>query len=127
MSERLKKLKSESKTTTTKKATPAKEASSSFILVSDDEPRPPMLNLQWPAGDCKALGYPYLVEVDFNPSKAITLTFTNTKVILKGRNLTIGYEALIKHRVDTIREINEKRKELPETETVINEITVKNL
>ncbi len=86
-----------------------------------------MVNFVHQSGDCVALGYPYLVKIKFQPSQGMTLTFTDTKVTLEGRNLAPIYHGLVAHQLKVISEIDPQYDDRPEGETVVNRITVEDV
>lgn len=79
-----------------------------------DRDRAVMLELRRKDGSMVALGYAWLVRVEFNPSGGITLRFADQQVKIIGRNLNAEVrpnvrlvDGLVRHRVPWIQEANE--------------------
>ncbi|MGL5095331.1 MAG: hypothetical protein ACRDD1_07065 [Planctomycetia bacterium] len=83
--------------------------------------RPPMmLEFRRRNGDRFALGYGYLIRVDFNPSRGVVLEFTDGRVEVEGRRLEPLFHAVVGQRASRIVEIDEWQAEaLPSGETVV--------
>jgi hypothetical protein len=83
-----------------------------------------MLELRLKTGDLKAIGYSYLVGVDYNPGVGIVIDFTGHKVNVTGRNLLPIFNALVRHRVTYIREFDASADLAEESATVVLGIAV---
>lgn len=65
---------------------------------------PPMLELRFRTGDSKALAYSYLMSMDRNLSKGITLHFSTHTVDIQGRNLDRIHKGLLWQRLKCVVE-----------------------
>ena len=73
-------------------------------------------------GNMRALGYSYLIGLDFDPSKALVMEFTGRTVTLTGRNLMPIFKALAAHKVVWIREADPLSEPPEDAATVVNGI-----
>ena len=62
-----------------------------------------MLELIDGGGKSTAFGYPYLVQVDWDPSGGIKLRFTVAEVLIVGRNLRVIKDGILAHRIQWVR------------------------
>ncbi len=83
-----------------------------------------MLELRFMNGNRMALGYPYLVAVEFDASGTIVLEFSGRNVTIEGINLGPVYGALVNHSVGYLQELDEERDAVSEGEPFIQGITV---
>jgi hypothetical protein len=84
-----------------------------------------MLDLRQVKGDRKALGYSYLVSVDFDGGGCIVLHFTDCKVKVEGTNLLPLFRRLVLHRVSYIKVLEAMHAAaMADTEPVVEAITV---
>ncbi len=83
-----------------------------------------MLDLRFRTGDRKALSYSYLVSVEFDRSKGVTLEFTGHRVEIRGRNLEDVYQRLLFHRAGFIAESDVGISDEAAQEPVIQDIKV---
>ncbi|APZ93415.1 hypothetical protein [Fuerstiella marisgermanici] len=67
----------------------------------------PMINFIMRTGDHQAIAYNHLYRIQFDPSKGITLDFTNHKVVIQGRKLAEAYQKLAMQRVIFIAEADD--------------------
>lgn len=102
---------------------PAPEAAACFRAVPETQHPPSMLMLRFRDGNAKAIGYAYLIDSDFNPSVGITLSFVGHRVTVQGRHLDRLFDKLGGHRVEWIREVDE-RTVTDERLTVVSRIHV---
>ena len=83
-----------------------------------------MLELRKLNGNRKALGYSYLLGIDFDPSTGLLLEFTGYLVAITGHNLDRLYAGLVIHKIGSIRE-TDPRREPPDGAAVIDSITIR--
>ncbi len=81
-----------------------------------------MVTFRLKQGNFRALGYSYLVGLDFNPSKQLVMEFTSLKVTITGRNLTPLFKALAAHKVMWIWEVDPLAEPTEDAATVVNGI-----
>jgi hypothetical protein len=81
-----------------------------------------MVTFRFHNGNLRALGYSYLVGLDFDPSKNLVLEFTNRTVTITGRNLTPLFKALAAHKVMWICEADPLSEPTEDAATVVNGI-----
>jgi hypothetical protein len=81
-----------------------------------------MLELRFMNGNRLALGYPYLVAVEFDLSGIITLQFSGRVVTVEGVNLGPVYMALLNHSVGYLQEQDAERDVMQEGEPFIEAI-----
>ena len=86
-----------------------------------------MLELRWKDGRRKAIGYSYLVGVDFDNSSEIRLEFVGHRITVIGRRMAELFRRLVAHRVSFIQEIDPLHAaEFPDDRPVVTEIRVEN-
>lgn len=83
-----------------------------------------MLVLRKKDGNCKALGYSYLVGIDFDPSEHVVLEFTGHKVTIRGRNLLPLFKGLVAHKIGLVQEVDERTDASEEKATVVSSIKI---
>lgn len=83
-----------------------------------------MLEFRFANGNRMALGYPYLVGVDFDLSGLLTLQFSGRVVTLEGSNLLPVYQALLNHSVGYLQELDAERDTMTEGEPFVQGIKV---
>ncbi len=83
-----------------------------------------MLEFRLANGNRMALGYPYLVGVDFDLSGVLVLEFSGRTVTVEGSNLKPVFEALQNHAVGYLQELDAERDQMEEGEPFIQGITV---
>jgi hypothetical protein len=81
-----------------------------------------MLELRFMNGNRLALGYPYLVAVEFDASGTIVLQFSGRVVTVEGIGLGPVYSALLDHRVGYLQELDAERDSVDEGEPFIQAI-----
>lgn len=83
-----------------------------------------MLEFRFANGNRMALGYPYLVGVDFDLSGSLVLQFSGRVVTVEGSNLLPVYQALLNHSVGYLQELDAERDAVTEGEPFIEGIKV---
>ena len=83
-----------------------------------------MLEFRFANGNRTALGYPYLVGVDFDLSGVLVLQFSGRTVTVEGSNLLPVYEALLNHAVGYLQELDAERDTVTEGEPFIQGMKV---
>ncbi len=102
-----------------------KKAGLLYKIASRNEVQPAMLDIRSIARDSVALPYAYLEMIQFNPSKALVLTFTTCEVRIIGRNLPELYAGLVNHSVQYIQEKDARHdREVPEYAPFISRIEI---
>ena len=86
-----------------------------------------MLDLQLYNGRCVALPYAYLTSINFDRTSGLKLKYTTHEVTITGRNLDSIYSGLRYHRVEFLKEGNERYDERPEAEPFIVRMEVREL
>lgn len=103
----------------------AKKAGLLYKIATRNEVQPAMLDIRSIARDSVALPYAYLEMIQFNPSKALVLTFTTCEVRIIGRNLAELYAGLLTHSVFHIQEKNVRyERDVPEHAPFISRIEI---
>ena len=74
-----------------------------FFGIENIRGYPSCLDLRFPDGNCKAIPYSYIVEIDFNTSNGIEILTATKKVIISGRNLQLLYKYLLSFRIKYIQ------------------------
>jgi hypothetical protein len=64
---------------------------------------PSCLDLRFPDGNCKAIPYSYIVEINFHTEKGIEIMTATKKVTISGRNLQLLYKYLLSFRIKYIQ------------------------
>ncbi len=82
-----------------------------------------MVTFRLKNGNFRALGYSYLIGLDFNPSKQLVMEFTSVTVTITGRNLTPLFKALAAHKVVWISEVDAVSEPTEDAATVVNAIS----
>ncbi|HEY1065034.1 MAG TPA: hypothetical protein VGE52_02955, partial [Pirellulales bacterium] len=90
------------------------ESCGAFGWLRGGRDRALMLELRKKNGNVTAVGYAWLHEAEFDPSKGIILAFGTRRVALMGRNLNAEvqsnvrlFQALLRHRVSFVQEATE--------------------
>lgn len=83
-----------------------------------------MLEFRLANGNRMAMGYPYLVGIDFDLSGVLALQFSGRTVTVEGSNLMPVFEALLNHAVGYLQELDAERDQMEEGEPFIQGITV---
>ena len=82
-----------------------------------------MLDVRKRDGQCHAMSYAYLTQVDFEPGDRMKLHFADKVVQIGGRRLKSLYRRLLEHRVHAIQEGTDAEEGLkPEDVTHIDRI-----
>jgi hypothetical protein len=74
-----------------------------FFGIEPNQKFPTALDLRFSNGNCKAIPYTYISEIDFIPSESIDITASGRKFRIMGRNLKRIYDHLVKYRVRFIQ------------------------
>lgn len=100
-----------------------------YSVISVDRQQKLMLELRFITGDARALAYCYLVGLSWNPSKGISMDFTDSRVEISGRNLRPVFTALCAHRIAAICEVDELHAKAAhqETKPVVTKIMVEKI
>ena len=64
---------------------------------------PSCLDLRFPDGNCKAIPYSYIVEINFHTENGIEIMTATKKVNISGRNLQLLYKYLLSFRIKYIQ------------------------
>ena len=75
-----------------------------FGLVAEGEDSPPMVEFRGHDGRCLAVPYARLLSIELRPDRAMSLEFPEHQITVRGRNLRLLYEALLRHRVTFVQE-----------------------
>ena len=73
-------------------------------LVRSSIVRPLMLDIRFRNGNRFGVAYPYLNNVEYDPSTGISVWFTMSAVIISGRRLGPLYEGFLQQRVEWVAE-----------------------
>lgn len=85
----------------------------------------PMINFIMRTGDHQAIAYNHLYRVQFDPSKGLTLDFTNHSVAIQGRNLSDAYQKLAMQRVIFVAEADDATGRLaPDSEPMVTQLRI---
>lgn len=84
------------------------------------------IDLRFPDGNCKAIPYSYVIEINFDTANGIEVTTATKKVIIKGRNLKMLYKYLLSYRVKYIQ-ANIGHDVSDETALFVKEISIEEL
>ncbi|MEM8667414.1 MAG: hypothetical protein AAGG48_07860 [Planctomycetota bacterium] len=86
-----------------------------------------MLEFRWKDGSRRAIGYSYLVGIEFDNSSQIKIEFVGHSVKLRGRRLNDLFRRLMSHRVSFVCELDPVyAAELSGEETVVTGIEIQN-
>jgi hypothetical protein len=91
-------------------------------FVDDPSSLPPTVVFRQSTGHARSFAYSYLLEIDFDPSGRITLTFTSGRVHITGRNLRPLFDKLNRHGVVSVQEADETYLLAGNSETVVSAI-----
>lgn len=86
-----------------------------------------MLDVRFMGGDRRALGYSFLVDVQFDRSGTITATFTGHTLTIEGRHLEVVYVALSEMRLWWVKpapHLADMTDEVPDGEPFIERLAV---
>jgi hypothetical protein len=99
------------------------DVDTTFFGLEPNQKFPTTLDLRFSNGNCKAIPYTYISEIDFIPSEGIEITALGRKFRITGRNLRKLYDFILKYRVRFIQaNIGEDTTE--EKELFIQDITI---
>lgn len=76
---------------------------SEYFGVDNLRNAPACVDLRLSDGNCKAIPYSYIVEINFSLSDGIEIISTTKKITITGRNLKALYNYLIAYRVKHIQ------------------------
>lgn len=75
-----------------------------YFGIEANQKFPTTIDLRFANGNCKAIPYTYISEMDFIPSEGIEITASGRKFRITGRNLKRLYDYLVSYRVRFIQE-----------------------
>lgn len=102
------------------------EVDTTFFGIEPNQKFPTTLDLRFSNGNCKAIPYTYISEIDFIPSEGIEITALGRKFRITGRNLRKLYDFILKYRVRFIQaNIGEDMAE--DNELFVSSIEISNL
>ena len=79
------------------------DVDTTFFGIEPNQKFPTALDLRFANGNCKAIPYTYISEIDFIPSEGIEITALGRKFRILGRNLKKLYDFILKYRVRFIQ------------------------
>ena len=77
--------------------------SSDYFGVDNLRNAPACVDLRLADGNCRAIPYSYIIEINFSLSDGIEIISTTKKITITGRNLKALYNYLIAYRVKHIQ------------------------
>jgi hypothetical protein len=102
------------------------EVDTAYFGIEPNQKFPTTLDLRFSNGNCKAIPYTYISEIDFIPSEGIEITALGRKFRITGRNLKKLYDFILKYRVRFIQaNIGEDLTE--EKELFVSDITIEEI
>lgn len=101
-------------------------AEQAYSVLSANQGHELMLDVRLKTGDRVALPYSYLSRIEFDPSAALLLDFTATRLTIRGRNLGPLYNGLLMHKVTWIQESDPMNQADVDTTTLISGVQIDN-